>query len=245
MTPYGIEDPESPSLLLHHRGSLPSIRGRRSSQGSSRSGSRPRSLSPREEQEWFYCMLCHFPRSNYFFAEQHTDGKHCKYYYNASQQLVDGPDRLVWCIPQGHSETCSNFFHPEHGFQYVCVECYDNGEDLPKWTPRSPTKGSSQADITQHEQNSQSEYQRTQESGYQPSQPLSEYGTGVNLDSSQRVSRGRALHGRSDPGPDQRARQANIEAMLEETDPVIDPTSNLSEQPALDKQDWAYLQAFH
>jgi hypothetical protein len=129
-------------------------------------------------------MLCHFPRSNYFFAEQHADGKHCKYYYNASQQLVDGPDRLVGCIPQGHSETCSNFFHPEHGFQYVCVECYDNGEDLPKWTPRSPTKGSSQADITQHEQNSQSEYQRTQESGYQPSQPLSEYGTGVNLDSS-------------------------------------------------------------
>jgi ATP-dependent DNA helicase PIF1 len=116
---------------------------------------------------------------------------------------------------------------------------------VPEWTPRSPTKGSSQADITQHEQNSQSEYQRTQESGYQPSQPLSEYGTNVNLDSSQRVSRGRALHGRSDPGPAQRARQANIQAMLEETDPVIDSTSDLLEQPALNKQDWAYLQAFH
>jgi hypothetical protein len=91
-TPYGMEDPESPSLLLHRRGSLPSIRGRRSSQGSSRSGSRPRSLSPREEQEWFYCMSCHFPWSNYFFAEQHADGKLCKYCYNALQQLVDGPD---------------------------------------------------------------------------------------------------------------------------------------------------------
>jgi hypothetical protein len=130
MTPYGMEDPESPSPLLHRRGSLLSIRGRRSSQGSSRSGSRPCSLSPREEQEWFYCMSCHFPQSNYFFAEQHADGKHCKYCYNASQQLVDGHDRLVWCIPQGHSETCSNFFHLEHSFQYVCVECYNNGEDV-------------------------------------------------------------------------------------------------------------------
>jgi hypothetical protein len=33
--------------------------------------------------------------------------------------------------------------------------------------------------------------------------------------------------------------------MLEETDPVIDPISDLSEQPALNEQDWAYLQAFH
>jgi hypothetical protein len=74
-------------------------------------------------------------------------------------------------------------------------------------------------------------------SAYVASQGLSEYGSSINLDSSQRVSRGRALRGQPDPGPAQRARAAGIASMLEHEDLDIDTTVDLSKQPCLDEQD--------